>query len=257
MNVQPSRSAGSALTAGLCLIAGLAVAAAGVSSVWRPDPPTTSPVGGLATSVSALELLVRLGLDPESLAAAGVLPSQIPALTGAARSFVATDGARLRESDNAVLAARSQLGALSKAIAAGKATPAQSSTLASLKVQFASAQTGQRELVAQARIAVEGALSPQQAATLEIIRSNRGLGLPVEFATAPRGPAEALRLRLALQPHGPLPLDAAEGLAMTGIASAEALSAVRGEPATIQAARDIETNRAALEAALRTELLQQ
>ena len=81
----------------------------GLRSWWPRVAAMTASATATATEVSATDLsagLLRAGLDPETLAAAGVPPSAIATLVSNVRTEIAGDPERLHSADVAYADAR-------------------------------------------------------------------------------------------------------------------------------------------------------
>ncbi len=155
--------------------------------------------GAATASVASLDVaLTRAGLDPRTLAAAGVSGAQVSALTAAAAAHIAQAPDALRSADQAYAQARVEHDALERKVASGLASSGEIASLASARAALDSARALRVSRLSALYEAGASVLSSEQRTRLSTLRANAGKPGPIEFKAVERTEAEWLSLRKAL-----------------------------------------------------------
>lgn len=142
--------------------------------------------------------LLRAGLKPEALAAAGVASNGISGVLSLAAQTVAGAPNALREADAAYATARVQSDQLERLIQSGKGHEQEVAAYQAAKTALSTAEA-QRQAVLDGLFAAATAnLSSAQRTALTNLRANAAWNLPPEFLVVNRDQAEWVRLRDAL-----------------------------------------------------------
>jgi len=164
----------------------------------------TSLVGLMALSAAAPTppdykvLLLRAGLSPEALAAAGVQPGQIAATVQSAVGAVSQAPDALGIADAAYAEARANTDRLKRKIQSGKAEEGDVQAYQAAKAALAAA-SGQRETILnQVFDSATASLGDSRRQALLAIRANKSWNLPTEFLVVSRTEQEWVQLRDAL-----------------------------------------------------------
>ena len=163
----------------------------------------SAPPPALHVAIPTIEgqlsvLSIRVGLDAESIAAAGVAPGSVAsviAALGAAHNSLSTPLALL---DTNYTAARSAVNAAQRKIQGGTATPEEVAAFPSLEQALANAESARTAALDSLFASATSGLTAAQRTSLTSIRSNRSWKLPVEFLVVTREEAEWVALRDAL-----------------------------------------------------------
>jgi len=190
------------------------------SSAWfltstattTPSTATTSAVAAQPTSLASLMsvsvpsptppdykvLLLRAGLSPEALAAAGVQPAQVAGTVQSAVGAVSQAPDALGIADAAYAEARANTDRLKRKIQSGKAEEGDVQAYQTAKAALATA-TGQRETILnQVFDSATASLGDSRHQALLAIRANKVWNLPTEFLVVSRSEQEWVQLRDAL-----------------------------------------------------------
>ncbi len=155
-----------------------------------PDPLSNPELGGT---------LLRVGLSPEALAAAGFTATDARALVGRARSVLVEDIAGLRAADDARATCRRRVDGLERLVRSGLGSNQDLQDLAAARTALASAQTALAAALESARTyALGDGASPAGAAVLDRIRANGRWRFPTKYLCRSATEAEWVRLRDAL-----------------------------------------------------------
>jgi hypothetical protein len=160
--------------------------------------PLAAPQG-LQISVTPLQLkvaLVRAGLSPEALTAAGVSTQSLSGIATAAKDILSSQP--LAPFDSAVGEARAAHDARQRKIQSGLASQEEISGYAQLVQTLATVESNRAAAIAAVFNAATANLTTQQRALLTTIEGNKGWHLPTEFLTVNRTEAEWVELRDAL-----------------------------------------------------------
>jgi hypothetical protein len=150
---------------------------------------TSAPLDEDATT------FIRLSLDAEALAAAGVSAAEVPGVVTALEESDEAQSGALATADAAWAAARQEADRLSRIVRAGNSTPQDVTDLTAAKEAFAGA-TAARDAVLDALFdAGTGVLSAGEQAVLAEVRANRRWKLSMEFLVISRTEAQWVELR--------------------------------------------------------------
>ncbi len=149
----------------------------------------------LPTPAELATALLRVGLDPQALAAAGASPGAASGVVADAVEHLATDAAALALADSAFAQARAECDSLKRIIQSGRATPQQLAAYQAAKLQRDQARAQRQELLQQLFDAATDGLTTGQRNALATIRGNRDWDLPVEFLVVDRSEAQWIQLR--------------------------------------------------------------
>jgi hypothetical protein len=155
------------------------------AALFYPEPTPAQ----LATA------LVRAGLDPEALAAAGVAPSAVNTVISDVADHMTDNPGSLELADTAYAAARQERDQLKRVIQSGRATQEQINAYPGALGQLALAQTQRRSALDDIFSAGTATLSQSQRDTLAAIRDNADWDLPLEFLVIDRSEADWVQLR--------------------------------------------------------------
>jgi hypothetical protein len=158
-----------------------------VRMVLPPTPPADFP-----------STLIRAGLDPKALAAAGVSSGSISSVLALAATQMNSAPTALSSADDALATARTEVDQLTTKIQSGHGTQDDITALATANSSLATA-TSQRQAALDAIFnAATASLSDGQKSALSTIRGNRSWDLPLEFLTVNREQSEWVAVRDAL-----------------------------------------------------------
>ena len=149
----------------------------------------------LPTSSELATGLIRAGLDPEALAAAGLSPGNVTALVGDAYEHLIANQTALELADAAHAQARQQADQLKRVIQSGRASQEQIDAYPAATLEVSQIQTQRQLLLAGIFEAATADLSQSKRNTLAAIRANRDWKLPLEFLTVDRTEAQWVELR--------------------------------------------------------------
>ncbi len=149
----------------------------------------------LPTPAEVGTALLRVGLDPQALAAAGVTPGAASGVVADAAEHLTSDAAALALADSAFAQARGECDTLRRIIQSGRATPQQLAAYQAAKLQRQQAQAQREELLQQLFDDATAGITNAQRGALATIRGNRDWGLPVEFLVVDRAEAQWIELR--------------------------------------------------------------
>lgn len=161
----------------------------GVAASARADQP---PAISRAQVVLAL---TRLGCEPESLAAAGLAPSELAPLVEGVRSALAQDPARLRRAD-ADVATKRRL--LDLARQGSESDPTRSAQIAQCEADVAQSIAQRDAAFAFLRAAAFAGTSTEVSARHARVVRNRAWKLPTRFLVKDRSDEDWVSLRDAL-----------------------------------------------------------
>lgn len=195
--VSTRRGAGLSIAiASLAIAAGAGALFVGMSS--SSSSSSSSSVRARLTTPGVQAWLVRVGLTPKALAAAGVSAGATTTLVGDAVDHLAQHGQELAAADEARILAHNEVNHLERAVIGGPASAndvaalnAARTTLASAEAQF---NTAAQDLFTSAT----GGLEQSQVMALANIRSNGHWSVPTEFMVTNRTEPQWVALRDAL-----------------------------------------------------------
>jgi hypothetical protein len=153
------------------------------------DPPTRDELRAA---------LLRVGLGPEPLAAAGLSTAQVKNVVANARSHLTDHGDALDAADNACNAAKASHDTLRRLVVAGKASQNDLADYNTSKSTLATATT-RRDAALDALFAAATAdLAQDQVATLNALAANASWSVPIQYRVVTRTQAGWVALRDAL-----------------------------------------------------------
>ena len=161
------------------------------ATMLRLSLPPTTPADFPAT-------LIRAGLDPKALAAAGVASGTVSAVLSNAASQINSDPTALSSADDALASARTSVDHLTSLIQSGHGTQDDITALATAQSSLATA-TSQRQTALDAIFnAAVANLSDAQKTALSKIRANRPWDVAIEFLVVDRTESQWVQVRDAL-----------------------------------------------------------
>lgn len=227
-----------------------ALASVGAVTLAAVTSTTTAlrPAGFMSiTDREALSHILRLGLDAESTAVAGIAPGQLSMVIQEGLVYFRDQGAALAAADSAVTSARTALDRTERQAASGLLGSAPAGAVATARGQLNSAVAARDALLSQGFDVITENLSGAQIAALQRLASNRDRGVPIEYRVLERTPAQWAQLtqgiRAVVARRQAAVLDGAAPLPGENAA----LAAAEADPAVV-AARIALGNSAPLEA---------
>lgn len=167
---------------------------------WRAS--TTSAVAATASPATSPDdfgtTLYRVGLDPRSLAAAGVSSNSVTGIVAAVEGAIQGDPSGLSGADTAFAEARVAHDALERKIRSGKASQEEVAAYPSAKSALETATAAQQAELDALFTAGTASLGESPRAALAQLRGNRTWGLPPEFLVVERTQQQWVSLRDAL-----------------------------------------------------------
>ncbi len=167
---------------------------------WTSVPSQRQPAAPPPLSNSELGVtLLRVGLSPEALTAAGFTATDARALVGRARSVLGEDIAGLRAADDTLATGRRRVDGLERLVRSGLGRDQDVQDLAAARTALASARTAQAAALESVRTyALGDGASPAGAAVLDRVRGNGRWRFPTQYLCRSATEAEWVRLRDAL-----------------------------------------------------------
>ena len=142
--------------------------------------------------------MLRIGLGPAQLTAAGGSPSTVATVVDDCLDDMIADPAVIELADAAFAGWKQQCDLLKRVIQSGQATSEQIDTYAAAMTQLALAEAQRHSVLNGLLSCAAASLSESQQSTLAAIRGNRNWDLPIEFLTVDRTEAQWVQLREAL-----------------------------------------------------------
>jgi len=161
--------------------------------VNESEMPEAQPELG-PINVPLQDALYRSGLNPRTLAAAGVTPAQVAAMCTALRAGLAEVQPILDAADAGVSGGRRSVGRLSRLVRSGKATAEQVQELASCKAACQAAIAERKTCMNSFRTTALAGLSEAQRNALRNIRRNSEWKVPVPYRVVNRTPEQWMEL---------------------------------------------------------------
>jgi len=149
-------------------------------------------------STDLASTLIRAGLDPDALAAAGVSGNQASGLVDAFEAAMAAEPARLATADASYRSAKVTSDQLRRLIQSGRGDQQDVSNYQTAMSGLQSAEADRKSALDDWFDAGTAGLGLAQVATLQTLRGNRDWKLDIEFLTVDRTEAEWVQLRDAL-----------------------------------------------------------
>lgn len=162
--------------------------------------PTAAPTSLLVAAPADVDAALRMsGINPQTLAAAGVTGPQTTALFQNASVHLNDALAALRAADTAVESARRDVNTLERVVVAGTSTQEQRSALATARAALATATTSRTTALNALVTAATADLLPERVAALSAIRTNAAnWDQPTQYLVVERTEAARVELREAL-----------------------------------------------------------
>jgi hypothetical protein len=186
---------GTVLSITIGLLAAGAIAWAGILSASsttkyrRVIPPDQTEM---------MVLLAHAGLDPRSIAAAGVTPQQTSAIAAAARNYLGSNVDQIRTAESTYAHDQVEADRLQRLVQSGQAQPEDLAAYDAALTSLADS-TAQRDTRLQAlRDAATANLSDSVKAKIATIAGNRGWEVPIQYRTVAKTEPEWIRLQRAL-----------------------------------------------------------
>lgn len=179
-------------------ISGALIVVAVIVPIAGPSAAHADSQGAVMSprQTAASTWLTSEGIDPSTLAAAGVTAVETTSIVNAAKDYIASSaGDNLAASRQAVDAARHQL---QTAEAAAKKGTASAEAVGGAKVALASAESQFNTLRTTFRSTTLAGLLEAKVAVIDAVRRNKPTGLPVQYLVMDRSSEDALKLRDAL-----------------------------------------------------------
>lgn len=170
-------------------------AAVGIKLAW---PTEARAAASVAPNSNLVTTLHRVGLDPASLAAAGVTGNAAGGIVSALKSHFVSSPSTLAEADTAYASARVAHDQLDRKVAAGNVSGQDVVALQQAVANLASATTTRTNALNAAFTAATANLSEGQKTTLSTIQANRSWELALPYLAANRTQSEWVALRNAL-----------------------------------------------------------
>jgi len=224
----------------------LAALGAGLVFAFRPLPdgdgeggPSFAPRPALTLSATSpfASTIIRVGLDPEALAAAGVTAAQVAGVIDVVLASDAAVNGDLAAADADHREARGEVDRLTRLVRSGTGSAEDVTALGAAQSDLATAEAAQAAAMDALHSAGVAVLSGSVQATLATIRASRGTKLPVEYLAVSGSRDDWLSLRRALQHEkvaGKTGEEVAEEIA-TQLATFRARSAVATARANLDA----------------------
>ncbi|MCK6477931.1 MAG: hypothetical protein L6Q35_14000 [Phycisphaerales bacterium] len=144
------------------------------------------------SDTDAATVLTRAGLDPRTLAAAGVSVPSVAGVVEAAMEEASSRAASLAAADEAARGARQTVDRLARIVQAGTASQEQIAQLSSARSMLAAAHANQRAALDAVFAAGAAQMGEAQRRIASAIRTNRSWGLPIhQLAVSPNEMSEA------------------------------------------------------------------
>ena len=150
----------------------------------------------LADSLS--DTMMRVGLDADSIAAAGVQATEVADIATNVQGYLDANPTELSGADAAFLSAQQDVSALSKLVHGGQGTAQDAIDLTTAQAALDTAETDRDAAIDALFDAGVVDLTAAQSTALSNIRANKHWGLPIEFAAKNRSDQDWLSLAEAL-----------------------------------------------------------
>lgn len=179
-----------ACTAGLLKL----LPTASASSASTIQPRVIAPMKG--TDVAGL--LMRCGIDGESLAAAGATELQAAQVFADARAFLSSRHESLINAELDYAAKNRELNTAEQAVRSGVATAVQRDGLPALRANVASLKSTRDQIISAGFTAAAASLNESQRQLINALHTNRGREVPIEYRAIALSEADWVALRDAL-----------------------------------------------------------
>jgi hypothetical protein len=177
----------------------LSVCAIGAATYVSTSSPTAPEVSLVPTGADVESALRRVGITPESLAAAGLSGAAAAQAVAGVEEYLLDGLAGLRAADSAYASARQDVDRLERIVVAGNSSQDDRSALAAARTALATAAAARDAAHGSVFEAATAHLEPERLAALQTIRSNAAAwDQPVQYLAVSRGEAQRVELREAL-----------------------------------------------------------
>ncbi len=192
-------------------MAAMLIGSTGLLAISRMSFSLPAPIVEPVTEQEVASALARIGLLPDTLAAAGLTPAQTTSLVANARARLDTEIVDLRAADESFFDAKPTLDRLGRLVRNGTATDAQRASHEAAASTVNAAEAARTAVLGQLFNAAVLGLSDDTVTTITTIRDNRAKWqLPLQYlADRDRTEEEWVMLRDALANHR---ICAAEGV---------------------------------------------
>ncbi len=153
---------------------------------------------GAPSSAQVANGLLRAGLDPEALTAAGLSPGAATTLISDAYGHLIDNPGVIDLADAAYAQAKPECDRLERLVRSGRATPEEVNACGAARMALTLAESQRESVLSDMFSAGTWGLSEAQGSTLAAIRSNSNWDLPTEFLVVDHTEAEWVQLREAL-----------------------------------------------------------
>jgi hypothetical protein len=165
---------------------------------WPPAAVVAAAAQGQGGEVDLPVVLIRAGLDPKALAAAGVSSGSIASLVQAANTTAGEQASALAAADATYASNRASGDRLQRLIQSGRGSGEDVQSYQAAVSARDTASTQRDTAIAAVITGATAGLTSGQRATLATIRANRSWNLPLEFLVVNREQSEWVALRDAL-----------------------------------------------------------
>jgi hypothetical protein len=151
-----------------------------------------------ALATDPADALMRAGLDPDALAAAGVASGDVAGIVEDVETWLAANPTALSSADSDYEDARAEVDRLRRLVRSGMAIAQDVTELAAAKSSLATAGNDRDTATDAIFAAATADLTGGETSTLATIRGNRAWGLSIEFHAKDRSESSWVSLRDAL-----------------------------------------------------------
>lgn len=151
-----------------------------------------------ATLADTADSLMRAGLDPDSLAAAGVTSGEIATVVADAETYIDANSSELSGADSHYVTLRSEVDALRRKVRSGQASIEEIASLATKQDELATAASDRESAIEAIFDAATDSLSAGEKTALANIQANRSWATAIEFLVINRTDQQWLALTEAL-----------------------------------------------------------
>lgn len=197
------------------------------------------------SSQQVIEALIRAGLQPDALAAAGVSSNDVSTIVNNVKTLLTDSPSDLSSADSGVATNRPNVERLERLIRGGQGTEQDLSSLATARSNLNTALSNRQTALDAIFNAGAFNLSNDQKARLSKVRANRTWEVSLEFTVVDRTDAQWLALRDALENEHIATHDGAD----PDEGAQELLTTARADTTVVAAASGLLNNLAGIKAA--------
>jgi hypothetical protein len=176
----------------------LALVALAIPFLLRTVRPVSAAARTQLTASDVEVAMLRAGLGPEQLAAAGASASDAAAAVNAFENQFAMQPGLLSAADAKLASLRPEVDLLRRKVRSGLASADQIAQLPVLDQQLSKAEAERKGVLDVLFASATGVLPPAQRSGLEAMRANAHWRLPIPFLVVERSQAEWVKLRDSL-----------------------------------------------------------